>query len=134
MPEIPNFWPEGLGAEDTVFTPLAILRAAATQLGEHTQQMVIGVAEQELMFGSKFRLTFLIEVPSLDHYRYKLLTIEHDIDNFYPVTGRAMRRGPIGGIDEELTSPEELQDWLKRVLSSPGTIKLINTLLQQLRS
>jgi hypothetical protein len=133
VPEIPDLWPKEIGAESSVVTPLAVLRTAAAQLGERTQQLIVGDVEQGLYGNDKFRLNFYIEVPSLDHYRFKLFTVEHDIDSFYPATGRVASPS-IARPEVDLPSEEELQDWLKHVFASPRTTKLVNTLLQQLRS
>jgi len=136
MPDIPDLWPTEIGAETSIVTPLAILRNAASQLGERTQQLIIGDVSQEVIYGSKFRLHFFIEAPTLDHYRVKLFSVEHDIDGFYPCIGR-FSPGKIGhpnDADVELASEKDLQDWLKSVFSAPRTMKLVNTLLQQLRS
>ena len=133
MSEIPSLWPEEIGAETSIVTPLAILRTAASQLGQRTQQTIVGEVGQELAVGGKFRMDFYIEVPSMDHYRLKLLTVEHNIDSFYPATGRTTRGG-IAPPEVDLPSGEDLENWLRMVFSSPRTTKLINTLLQQIRS
>jgi hypothetical protein len=133
MTEIPDLWPAQIGKGASVVTPLAILRTAATQLGERTQQLVTGNVEQELVLGNKFRLEFYLEIPSLDHYRFRLLRVEHDIDSFYPALGHVTRK--IGDRkDVDLQSEKEFYDWLKEIFSSQETTKLINTLMQQLRS
>jgi hypothetical protein len=134
MSDIPNLWPEEIGAEAAGSTPLAILRIAATQLGERTQQLIVGHIEQDLLFGNKFRLEFFLEVPSMDRYRFRLLQVEHDVDSFYPVKVSVMGKTVIARPSADLNNEKEFQEWLKQVFSSPGTTKLINTLLQQLRS
>jgi hypothetical protein len=135
MPDIPDLWPSEIGAETSTVTPLAILRTAASQLGERTQQLIVGDVKQQVVYNSKFRLDFFIEAPTLDHYTVKLFTVEHSIDSFYPATGIfATGRIARSDTDAELASEKELQEWLKGVFSTPKTTKLINTLLQQLRS
>jgi hypothetical protein len=129
--QLPNLWPDDIGAEEELVTPVAILRGAASQLGERTQQLITGDVATG-MYGDSFLHEFYIVVPSLDHYRYKLFYIKHPLDSFYPLSGVLLEAGIAK--QSELSSEEEFQDWLKQILSSASTKKLINTMLAQVRS
>ena len=126
--ELPDLWPEDFGGDENLITPSTILKQAAAQLGNRTQQLVTADATTS-MKGNRFIHSFWIEVPSLS-YRYKLFEVEHDVNGFYPLqTDEWVDYRKI-----ELQSQDELQEFLKKMFASDKTKKLIDTLLKQVRS
>jgi len=126
--ELPNLWPDDIGGDQDVVTPTAILREAAAQLGQRTQQLIRAkVSTQVGMYGLEH--TFWIEVPSLQ-YRYQLFELSHDVDSFYPLRTDQY----VEGRRRELGSEDELKQYLKDIFASEKTKKLVGTLLRQVRS
>jgi len=83
--------------------------------------------------GNNIRETFYLVVPSLDNYRYELFEIEHGALP-YPVTVISMPKpanalAAFGRVD--LASETEFIAWLRRVLSSLETKKIIGALFAQ---
>ena len=126
--ELPNLWPEDLGGDANFVTPAAVLKAAASQLGQRTSHLVTADVSTNIR-GGKFVHVFWIEVPSLD-YRYKLFELSHSVDSFYPLsTDQWVEGGRV-----ELGSEDELREYLKTAFASEKTKKLVDTLLKQVRS
>jgi len=126
--EIPNLWPEDLGGDENFVTPTAILKAAASQLGNRTHHLVTADVSTGVR-GDNLIHSFWIEVPSLD-YRYKLFELHHTVDGFYPLRTDQW----IQGHQVEIGSEDELKEYLKQVFASERTKNLIDTLLKQVRS
>ena len=123
--ELNNFWPN-IGVENIV-TPVTLLRIAASQLGEKTQQLITADIVTTISL-RKFDHEFAIVVPSLDHYRYSPFRIRHAIDSFYPIEAF------LSGGTAQLSTEADFRAWLVRVLAGPDTTKLINTILTQIQS
>jgi len=71
--------------EETVRTPLAILREQATLLGQKTENVLQGrVSLGRSRSGNEFVASLYIEAPALDDYSYLALTIRYPVA-LYPV-------------------------------------------------
>ncbi len=81
---MPDLWPAGIESKRIV-APVTILREQATYLGQKTQNIVKAEVkgapppEKEL-----FRYDFYLIGVTIGYYRFKLLTIYHDV-SLYPV-------------------------------------------------
>ena len=117
-----DFWGEIAPAE--VRTPAAIMREQAALLGAKTRYLIEAVVETEVS-GSRFIHRFNLVVPAMDNYKYELFKVYHGV-SIYPVTEY--------GESKMLKTEEEFSDWLRGVLSSPATKKLVGNLLVQVSS
>ena len=124
MPTDADFWPNDiLGTEPG---PVEALRKQAGFLGEKTEYVLVGDVRTDVSRGN-FVHSFDLVIPSLDRYRYNLLRVSHDI-TYYPLEWF------FGDDHGYLHSEEEFMTWLKSVLSSDATKRIIRTLLTQARS
>jgi len=78
-----NLWPAELEVTKLI-PPVTILRQQASMLGQLTSNRVLGDVKARDEEGDVFTYDFYIVAPSLNNYRYKLLTISHSVD-LYPV-------------------------------------------------
>jgi hypothetical protein len=127
MPDpVEDLWPPEVGTT-TVVPPLAILRRQAVILGERTQNLIEGVVET-MPQGDGFRQLFYIVAPSFD-YKYLLFEIRHGVIG-YPVTAFAR-----GGRDSwQLETQEQFVRWLKEILASEETKRVVGSLLAQVKA
>jgi len=135
-----SFWPADL-AFDEKNAPVTILREQASLLGQQTQNIVQAQVEPMswLTNPEKFGYAFYIITSLLENYRYKLFTIEYDV-NLYPVTVKAdedIRDEILGKNIESLTaqmsadSEEAFSELLKKIFHSQKTKKIIRAILSQ---
>jgi hypothetical protein len=126
---IPDLWPATFG--ESQVTPLAILREQAHLLAPKTKGIIYGEVKTTRYNApqgkERFRHTLFIRVPSLGDYRLELLTIEHDVLEYYPVQ-LLQREG-----DKNLSYPteEHFVDVLRERLTAPDTVKAMNSLISQ---
>jgi hypothetical protein len=81
---MPDLWPTNI-ENNRVNSPVVILREQAALLGEKTKNIVMAaVVEGSAVGGGLFAYDFFIVGPALQNYRYRLLTIFHDVA-LYPV-------------------------------------------------
>jgi hypothetical protein len=86
MPDtIPDLWPEDVTAP-TVLTPLAILRFQAGQLRQRTKGLLEADVQTQNLLEGRVQHSFDLIAPALNRYRYRLFTVEHDLEMVYPVT------------------------------------------------
>lgn len=120
-----DFWAPDIGAKE-IDTPVAILHRQASLLGPRTSNLVEGLVST-IPEGDNFRHSLYVVAPVLSNYRYLLVEIRHGIE-LYPIQ---VLTGPEKG--RRLESPEEFVSWLKRVLSSDETTRIVRTLIAQSR-
>ena len=131
-----DLWPADVGIT-TIVPPLAILRRQAAILGERTQHLLEGEVDT-LAEGDQFRQLFYIAAPSLD-YRYKLFEVRHGVSG-YPVyfsnEGRRQVFPAFGtaSVPQELDTPEEFVKWLRQILNSEETKRVVGSLLSQVNA
>jgi hypothetical protein len=80
---IKNLWPTEID-NTNVTPPVTILNQQATMLGTVTKNIILGDVKARESEEYDFSYIFYIVAPALSNYRYKLLTIWHNID-LYPV-------------------------------------------------
>ncbi|MBZ5607194.1 MAG: hypothetical protein LAP38_02975 [Acidobacteriia bacterium] len=128
--EAVDLWPD-LGSAK-VRTPLAILKQQAALLGKHTNNLLEGQVTTQT-FGGEFHHRFLIEATALD-YRYELFVVSHGV-KLYPVR---LESGPhqayYGSNKPKFDSEQAFVNWLKGVLNSEDTKRVLSSLLSQAES
>ena len=104
-------------------TPATILREQASALTEQTKGTLVGIAEAHPDGGS-LRLNLDVSVPSLNSYRYRILTYTQPIE-LYPGLlsyGRAVTK-----VGDEA----EFEKEMKAILSSVQVKQILTSLLSQ---
>jgi hypothetical protein len=125
-----DFWPDVATAPRRV-TALSLMKQQAVLLGKHTKNLLEGEVSSSVHDGRLVH-RFRISVPTLD-YSYELFRISHDIVAFYPVRVESSMVGPLAG-HPLLDSEEAFMGWLKNVLSSDETKRVLDSLLAQVES
>jgi hypothetical protein len=118
-----DFWPDDI-RQSNQRTPVALLREQATALGEKTRNVVTAEVESDSA-GQEFVHELYLVAPVL-HYRYQLLTIRHPLF-FYPMGVTVPDTFDWDTVDSE----EAFVVWLKGVLASDKTKKVIQALIDQ---
>jgi hypothetical protein len=101
------------------------MREQAALLGEKTQNLIEAMVDTTA-FGRDFVHSFVLNVPVLGGYRYTLFEVTHGPE-LYPVT-------VVPAKSVVLEDEPAFLEWLRGVLSSPETKKLIGNLLAQATS
>lgn len=105
--------------------PIVFLKELSNELAKKTKGLLIGEVEQTVYSNPRFRFDFYIEAPSLNNYRFHVLTLNHDLD-FYPVE--------ITGRNDKITNEQELEQALEQIFTSPEVKRVINGLLKQINA
>jgi hypothetical protein len=121
-----DFWPNDIGPSNQR-TPVALLREQAIALGEKTGNIVTAEVESDTS-GQEFVHELYLLAPVL-HYRYQLLTIRHPLF-FYPMRVSV----PDTFSWDNVESEEAFTAWLKGVLASDKTKRIIQALIDQSQS
>jgi hypothetical protein len=121
-----DFWPDDIGeiGEPEMRTPVALLREQAIALGEKTKNVVTAAVESDTD-GSMFVHTLYLAAPSIN-YKYQLLTVRHPL-LLYPL----LAKEPNNIAWEKLESEDDFVQWLKTILASENTKKVIRALKAQ---
>jgi hypothetical protein len=139
MIDMINLWPE---IETTTITPpVTILEQQASMLGNMTKNIILGDIKARESEEYDFSYVFYIIAPALSNYRYKLLTIYHNID-LYPIVVQVEEN-----IYKEIDKPEyfhgnvfysfkvsledKFLDILKAIFNSSKAKKVISALYAQ---
>jgi len=133
---IPDLWPDI--EQSKVVPPVAILREQAAALGNKTGHLLEGrVITRTDEDGNYIYHTFYVVAPALDNYSYNLFSISHGAEP-YPVTVPHPRRMDSGRHPYprslEINSEKELLDYLREVLNSEKTKRIVGSLLAQVKS
>lgn len=127
-----DFWPDISAARPRV-TPLSLLKQQAALLGKKTNNLLEGDVSSSI-YNERLVHRFLIGVPSLD-YRYELFVVSHDPVVLYPVkVVSGPHKTSYGKNPPTLDSEDAFLDWLKNVLSSDETKRVLGSLLAQTES
>jgi hypothetical protein len=116
-----DFWPDDIGTTD-LLTPLAILREQSAALGPKTNNLVTGEVVTSAS-GGNFIHRLNLDAPALG-YRYELLQVLHQIQ-LYPVWGS------FAGKSTKLDDEAAFREWLRAVLSSDETKRIVRALIAQ---
>lgn len=124
-----NLWGDLSDTEDEI-TPANYLVEQAKLLTLKTKGVLQGAVETGPTYGG-FRSELSVVVPSLNNYQYELLTMKYGIGpNQYPVTIREA----VSGQEYKCTSPEQISDTLRGILSSQAIHKILGALRAQTRA
>ena len=126
MPEgIPDLWPDEIATE--VVTPYAILRMQASHLRRRTENLLEAEVVSEEDAG-QLRHYLEIIAPSLERYRFRLLTAKHEASLVYPVTieSDAFDR-PVTRVVAD--TQEEFVEGIGKVLRSSRARSVIHSLI-----
>jgi hypothetical protein len=104
-------------------TPLSILREQASDLTARTKGTLVGMVETKSITDD-IEITLEISVPSLNDYRYRILTYRQPIE-LYP--GIIFVSGPPRKVDDEA----EFVEYVKMILSSDRIRNALASLLSQ---
>jgi hypothetical protein len=155
-----NLWPE-ITEVSEVTPPVTILDQQALMLGNMTKNILLAEVKTEERESHEFSYGLYIIAPVLDNYRYRLLTVWHNID-LYPVivmvekdihneihrnfedkqvfSPWAMKEWELPGWAQsedqapdsfQVDSESEFLDILKAILGASKTKRIISALLAQ---
>ena len=130
---IPDLWPDL--EQSQIVPPVAILREQAAALGKKTNYLLTGRVDTRILLDGGFRHTFHVVAPTLDDYSFDLFWIEHGAGQ-YPVMAPPLPMGNIARapIDENLASENELLEYVREVLNSETTKRVVSSLLAQVKA
>jgi hypothetical protein len=127
---IPDLWPE---IEQTqVVPPVAILREQAALLGKKTNHLLEGRVVTSTNISGGFTHSFDIVAPTLDDYTYRLFSISHGVIPYPVETTEKDERGYFSSVS--LASEQELLDYIRKILNSDDTKKVVGSLLAQVKA
>jgi hypothetical protein len=142
-----DFWAKDIAAKQAV-TPVTILREQAARLGPKTNHLVEARVRTSPGSGGKGLVhTFELVVPTLDRYTYQLFSLYHEVEPLYPVMiiegPDPSERDLVNHLIEQtllvprprsIVSEGHLKDYLRQVLSSEETTRIVNNLMAQARA
>jgi len=124
--ELPlDLWPEEI-APANVTPPATILQSQASLLTKRTKYKLRGSVVTTNLGGS-LRHSFLLVAPTLQDYRYELFEVAHGVMP-YPVS---VYSAPKGVSTAEIPDEHSFVEWLRSVLASDETKRIIGALLAQ---
>ena len=137
---IPDLWPDIEQSKDVL--PVAILREQAAALGKKTGHLLEGRVNTRTDEDGNFNHSFYVVAPTLDNYSYRLISITHGAEP-YPITvpdpqiidpgARSFRIPSVHGT-LRIRSEKELLDYLREVLNSEKTMRIVGSLLAQVKA
>ena len=120
---IDDLWGE-LPDVEKIKTPFVILKEQAELLTEKTGGLLVGEVSQNRSIGRDgFCHTLYIVTPSLNNYRYELLTINYEIE-LYPLRLKKADKESVSCADED-----EFKKELEKIFKSQETQNVISKLL-----
>lgn len=126
MPESQeDFWPD-LSDTGNIPTPVSLMRAQAALLGQKTNQQVTANVQSLGVSPGAFAWSFQLYSSALGPYRYELFRVNHPIQ-LYPATF-IWENHPLKIVNSET----DFKDYLKEIIGSDQTKKLLQSLLAQI--
>ncbi|HEY3278124.1 MAG TPA: hypothetical protein VGJ94_16020 [Syntrophorhabdaceae bacterium] len=139
-----DLWPESLTDVSDLRAPVTVLREQASLLGQKTRNLLTGEVARPKVPTDKFVYQFIIHSRTIE-YSYHLLTITNDM-NLYPVTitvSEETRKHVLSEIGNPLVDDpprgliagdeEEFLNILEQVLGAPQTVKVVKSILAQIK-
>jgi hypothetical protein len=128
-----DLWPSDI-AKDKVQTPVSILRAQAAHLGQKTSNLVEARVDT-LASDDRIYHRFKLVAPALDNYTYELFRISHLV-TMYPIVveeepDQTQRERLLKHGRKTLASEEDFVNWLRMVLASEKTKRVVEALVSQ---
>lgn len=126
-----DFWPDIAEAKPKV-TPLLLMKQQAALLGKHTGNLLEGKVSTQALKEGDLLHTFSIAAPTMG-YTYDLFIVQHSMVKLYPVEVISAPKVNVP-TKSELGSEEEFLHWLKAVLNSDRTKRVLGSLLAQVEA
>ncbi len=120
-----DYWPPDI-EEGSFESPVAIMRAQATLLGEKTKQQMTAQVQLVSGPGQLFIWSFQLSSPALGSYRYELFRVSSPV-TLFPATFHWE-----GHANKVVENKEEFKQTLREILGSDQTKKIIQGLLAQI--
>lgn len=120
--ETQNLWPDF--AIDPIKSPKAILKEQAGYLMSKTNNVLSAEVETGKNKHGSILHDFFIVAPAISNYRYKVLTVMHNV-LYYPVTIFWNE------IDFVVRDEDEFLRYLRHIFNDPDTIQVVSSLLSQ---
>lgn len=120
-----NMWGDFKDVEK-IKTPAVYLREQADILSKNTNSVLMGEVTSEVSPSGRFRVELDIMVPTLNNYRYTVVTIRHGL-KIYPINITDNTNSLVFECKDE----EQFLSKLEPILSSPGIKRVISTLIAQ---
>jgi len=124
-----DLWPKEIVATD-ITTPAAIMQMQASLLSKRTNYKLRGAVETTTA-GSTLLQTFYIVAPSLENYRYELFAVYHGAVP-YPVRVKSAPQD-VKDLGFLMENEQEFLAWLRAVLASSETKRVVGALLAQVK-
>jgi hypothetical protein len=134
-----GFWPSDLSLLQER-TPVSILKEQAEILGKNTGYKLKGQVSTHTSEDGEILNVFYVVVPALDGYRYELFEISHGALG-YPVKIVSSPKAEIepdedardlyNRMKKTLATEDDFVAWLKTILGSKETRRLLASLLAQ---
>lgn len=124
MEDIPDLWPNEVVETEATLTPYTILKRQAEALAPRTNGIVEAKVARRTDDEDDFVYSFRLVAPTLQ-YSYELFTAWHQPVKLYPVYCVFLNH------KTDCETQDQLLDWLKFVLSSKETKRVLNGLLVQ---
>jgi hypothetical protein len=131
MAATPDFWPDIADARSKA-TPLSLMKQQAALLGNHTNNLLVGRVTTITSYDGRLIHHFQIGAPTLS-YNYELFIVSHGLVDLYPVQVESapnLTPGPLVILESE----RDFLNWLKEVLNSERTKRILSNLLSQVES
>jgi len=116
---------------ETVPTPKSILLEQATYLTEATDNLLVGIIDDQdtTAHGGEFIYELNVQVPALNNYSFTLARVLHNID-LYPVvvySSIALEK------PAQCSNEDDFKRTLSDILSSGEVKKILSSLLSQVK-
>jgi hypothetical protein len=125
-----DFWPDI--AKARVVTPLSLMKQQAALLGKHTSNLLEGRVTTGTEPGGRLIHRFQIGAPTLSYY-YELFLVSHGMVELYPVKVESAPN-QVPGVQTVIYSEEDFLNWLKDILNSEQSKRVLSNLLSQIES
>ncbi len=120
-----SLWGKIPGA-NALSTPNSILTKQGKFLEEATAGALVGVTVRKIT-QTGFSIDFYLEAPRLNHYRYHLFKVVHDVHLF------PLKIFVDGVLFEKCDDEAQFKEAVGNILGSETTMKIVQALLAQVR-
>jgi hypothetical protein len=123
-----NMWE--IPEDEPLAAPSSILRKQAEKLSSVTNDLLVGSVVSEVS-ANEIVHVLRITVPSLENYYTDIVTCKHGTMIYPAQIGAPEEFGIWGSNPRELTTPEQLEESLRKTLKSERVKKVIQSLIAQ---
>ncbi len=134
-----NLWSKGFIKKVEKKTPKTILKEQASFLGKETKNILTAEVHTKLNKETNyFEHKFRIYAPLLSNYTFVLFSVNHKLENLYPVSvyfdvvnNEEKPTCVEEAWDEQANTEEEFKQKLKEILTHYRTRSILNSLISQ---